>query len=196
MKKRPANHGGIGEIAFPSLPNVGLANPVIIKAYISGRQVNRVYIDGGSLCEVIYEHCFLKLKPSIRSLRVDSNTPLIGFLGEQSCPLGEKLLEITKTLTFVIINLDSPHNLLLGRTAMQQMGIVVSTVHEAIKFHTPRGIGTIFSEYNSQKPKEEEGGSTNRYQGKEEIVPSCIDTKERVVLNDKYPEHIITIGRQ
>ncbi|GJS04241.1 reverse transcriptase domain-containing protein [Tanacetum coccineum] len=196
MKQRPANHDGIGEIAFPSLPNVGSANPVIIKAYISGRQVNRVYIDGGSSCEVIYEHCFLKLKPSIRSLQVDSNTPLIGFLGEQSWPLGEKPLEITigegpiavtKTLTFVIINLDSPHNLLLGKTAMQQMGIVVSTVHEAIKFHTPRGIGTIFSEYNSQKPKEEEGGSTNRYQ-EEEIILSCIDTEERVVINDKYPE--------
>ncbi|GKD68338.1 reverse transcriptase domain-containing protein, partial [Tanacetum coccineum] len=166
VKKRPANHGEIGEITFPPLPNVGSADPVIIKVYISGRQVNRVYLDGGSSCEVIYEHCFLKLKPSIRSLRVDSNTPLVGFSGEQSWPLGEIPLEImigegpiavTKTLTFVIVKSDSPHNLLLGRTAMQQMGIVVSTVHGAIKFHTPRGIGTIFSEYNSQKPKEEEG---------------------------------------
>ncbi|GJV30802.1 reverse transcriptase domain-containing protein [Tanacetum coccineum] len=83
-----------------------------------------------------------------------------------------------------------------SQTAMQQMGIVVSTVHGAIKFHTPRGIGTIFSEYNSQKPKEEEGGSTNRYQGKEEIILSCTDTEERVVINDKYPEQMITIGRQ
>ncbi|GKA97832.1 reverse transcriptase domain-containing protein [Tanacetum coccineum] len=204
-KKRPANHGGIGEIAFPSLLNVGSADPVIIKAYISGRQVNRVYLDGGSSCEVIYKHCFLKLKPSIRSLRVDSNTPLIGFSGEQSWPLGEIPLEITigegpiavtKTLTFVIVKSDSPHNLLLGRTAMQQMGIVVSTVHGAIKFHTPRGIGTIFSEYNSQKPKEEKGRSTNRYQGKEEIVLSCIDTEERVVINDKYPKKMIMIRRQ
>ncbi|GJZ74537.1 reverse transcriptase domain-containing protein [Tanacetum coccineum] len=157
-KKRPANHGGIGEITFPPLPNVGSSDPVIIKVYISGRQVNRAYLDGGSSCDVIYEHCFLKLKPSIRSLRVDSNTPLVGFSGEQSWPLGEIPQEVTigegpiavtKTLTFVIIKSDSPHNLLLGRTAMQQMGIVVSTVYEAIKFHTPRGSGTIFSEYNS-----------------------------------------------
>ncbi|GJR50990.1 hypothetical protein Tco_1401511 [Tanacetum coccineum] len=125
--------------------------------------------------------------------------------GEQSWPLGEMPLEITigegpiavtKTLTFVIVKLDSPHNLLLGRTAMQQIGIVVSTVLGAIKFHTPRGIGTIFSEYNSQKPKEENGRSTNRYQGKEEIVLICIDTEERVVINDKYPEQMITIRRQ
>ncbi|GJR20389.1 reverse transcriptase domain-containing protein [Tanacetum coccineum] len=198
MKKRLANHGGIGEITFPPRPNVGSSDPVIIKVYISGRQVNRVYLDGGSSCEVIYEHCFLKLKPSIRSLRVDSNTPLIGFSREQSWPLGEIPLEVTigeglitvtKTLTFVIIKSDSPHNLLLGRTAMQQIGIVVSTVHGAIKFHTPRGIGTIFSEYNAQKPKEEEDGPTNKYQGNEENVLSCIDTEERVVINDYVPQN-------
>ncbi|GKB43197.1 reverse transcriptase domain-containing protein [Tanacetum coccineum] len=115
--------------------------------YILGRQVNRVYLDEGSSCEVIYEHYFLKLKPSIRSLQVDSYTPLVGFSGEQSWPLGEIPLEIrigegpiaiTKRLTFVIVKSDSPHNLLLGRTAMQQMGIVVSIVYGAIKFHMPR----------------------------------------------------------
>ncbi|GJZ67778.1 hypothetical protein Tco_0631018 [Tanacetum coccineum] len=123
-----------------------------------------------------------------------SNTPLVGFSGEQSWPLGEIPLEVmigegliavTKPLTFVILKSDSPHDLLLGRTAMQQMGIVVSIVHGAIKFHTPRGIGTIFMEYNSQKPKEEEDGPTNKYQGNEENVLSCIDTKERMVINDK-----------
>ncbi|GJZ63425.1 reverse transcriptase domain-containing protein [Tanacetum coccineum] len=204
VKKRPANHSEIGEITFLPLLNVGSADPVIIKVCISRRQVNRVYLDGGSSCEVIYEHCFLKLIPLIRSLRVDSNTLLVSFSGEQSWPLGEIPLEIkigdgsfaiTKTLTFIIVKSDSPHNLLLGITVMQQMGIVVSTVHEAIKFHTPRGIGTIFLEYNSQKPKEEEGGSTNKHQGNEESVLSCIDTEERVVINDKYPEQMITIGR-
>ncbi|GJY57480.1 hypothetical protein Tco_0456595 [Tanacetum coccineum] len=100
----------------------------------------------------------LMLKPSIRSLRVDSNTPLVGFLGEESWPLGEVPLEvtiregpltITKTLTFVIVKSNSPHNLLLGRTTVQEMWIVVSTVHGAIKFHTPNDVGTIFPEHNS-----------------------------------------------
>ncbi|GJW46428.1 reverse transcriptase domain-containing protein [Tanacetum coccineum] len=194
MKERPANHGRIGEITFPPLSNVGSSDPVIIKVYISGRKVNKAYLDGGSSCDVIYEHCFLKLKLSTRSLRVDSNTPLVGFSRERSWPLGEIPLEVTigegpiavtKTPTFVIVKSDSPHNLLLGRTAMQQMGIVVSTVHGAIKFHTLRGIGTIFSEYNSHKPKEEDDGPTNKYQGNEENVLRCIDTEEKMVINDK-----------
>ncbi|GJS86803.1 reverse transcriptase domain-containing protein [Tanacetum coccineum] len=133
----------IGEIAFPSLPNVGSADPVIIKAYISGRQVNRVYLDGGSSYEVIYKHCFLKLKLSIRSLRVDSNTPLIGFLGEQSWPLREIPLEIT-------------------------IGEGPITCPQYMEPQNSTRPGVLVP--SSQKPKEEEGGSTNRYQGKEEIV--------------------------
>ncbi|GJQ97637.1 reverse transcriptase domain-containing protein [Tanacetum coccineum] len=45
-----------------------------------------------------------------------------------------------ETLNFVIVNFDSPYDMLLGRTAMQKMEIVVSTIHGAIKFHTTRGI--------------------------------------------------------
>ncbi|GKC10572.1 reverse transcriptase domain-containing protein [Tanacetum coccineum] len=150
----------------------GSSDPVIIKVYISGRQANREYLDGGSSCDVIYEHCFLELKPSIRSLRVDSNTPLVGFSREQSWPFGEIPLEVTigegpiavtKTLTFVIVKSDSPHNLLLGRTAMQQMGIVVSTVHGAIKFHTPRGIGTIFLGYRRKDGDKRQVPTTEDY---------------------------------
>ncbi|GJZ22893.1 hypothetical protein Tco_0559932 [Tanacetum coccineum] len=63
----------------PVLGNDNTSDLVVIKAKISRRQVNRVYMDSGSSCEVIYEQCFLQLKPSIKSLRVDSKVPLIGF---------------------------------------------------------------------------------------------------------------------
>ncbi|GJW04207.1 hypothetical protein Tco_1563063 [Tanacetum coccineum] len=68
LKKRPASDNETGEITFPLIPNEGSSDPIVIKVYISGRQVNRAYLDSGSSHEVIYEHCFLKLKPSIRFL--------------------------------------------------------------------------------------------------------------------------------
>nr|GEW56919.1 Gag-Pol precursor [Tanacetum cinerariifolium] len=40
------------------------------------------------------------------------------------------------------------------RTAMQKMGIVVSTIHAAIKFHTPHESGTVFSIYEPNKVEE------------------------------------------
>ncbi|GJW55871.1 hypothetical protein Tco_0099956 [Tanacetum coccineum] len=100
------------EIAFPPVTrNHNSPAPVIIKVMIFKRHVNRVYMDSKSSCEVIYEHCFLKLKPSIKASKVDSKVPLVGFSGEHSWPIGEVPLEITigdtpfsrrETLNFVI----------------------------------------------------------------------------------------------
>ncbi|GJT13144.1 reverse transcriptase domain-containing protein [Tanacetum coccineum] len=90
------------------------------EARISGRQVNRVYMDNGSSCEVIYEHCFLRLKPSIRSLRVDSKTQLVGFFGEHSWPLGEVPLEITIGATYQKL-VDEVFNDQIGRNLEVQV---------------------------------------------------------------------------
>ncbi|GJS86300.1 hypothetical protein Tco_0752841 [Tanacetum coccineum] len=137
--------------------------PVIIKAKIFGREVGRVHMDSGSSCEVNYKHYFMKLKPSIRASKIDSKVPLIGFLGEKSWSSGEIPLEIMigdpllarkETLKFVIVRSNSSYNMFLGRTSMQKIGIVVSTIHRAIKFHTVKGIGTVFLRYNSKKIKE------------------------------------------
>ncbi|GKB63127.1 hypothetical protein Tco_0919313 [Tanacetum coccineum] len=84
VSKRKSMEEPIGEITFPYV--LGFDNssdPVIIRVQISGRQVKRVNMDSGSSCEVIYEHCFLKLNPSIRSLMIDSKILLVGFSGEQ-----------------------------------------------------------------------------------------------------------------
>ncbi|GJT35452.1 hypothetical protein Tco_0925871 [Tanacetum coccineum] len=132
--------------------------------------VNRVYMESGSSREVIYEHFFLKLKPSIKASKVDSKVPLVGFSGEHSWPIGEVPLEIrigddpssrTETLNFVIVRSNSPHNLLLGRTTMQKMGIV--------KEASPTDVKGILSYTN---------------------------VEERVIVNNKYPKQTIIIGKQ
>ncbi|GJX69133.1 reverse transcriptase domain-containing protein, partial [Tanacetum coccineum] len=67
------DYGG-KEIIFPPVAKVNNA-PVIIEAKIFGRKVGRVYMDSGSSCEIIYEHCFKKLNPTIKSTKVDLKTP-------------------------------------------------------------------------------------------------------------------------
>ncbi|GJX88870.1 hypothetical protein Tco_0340884 [Tanacetum coccineum] len=191
------DYNKVGKITFSPLSDKSSADLVIIKAYMLGRQVNMVYMDSGSSCEVIYEHYFLKLKLSIKSLRVDSKTLLFGFFGEYSRPLGEVPLEITigeglltvtKTLNFVIVRSDSPHNLLLRRTAMQQIGIMVSTIHGAIKFHTPKGIGTLLLENSPQGPKKEQRIACKARQADKEDILSYVDAEEKIVVNDQYLE--------
>ncbi|GJV51784.1 reverse transcriptase domain-containing protein [Tanacetum coccineum] len=150
--------------------------PVIIKAKIFGREVERVHMDSGSSYEVIYEHCFLKLKPSIQASKVNSQVPLVGFLGEKSWAIGEVLLEITigdapvsrsKTLNFVIVRSNSPYNMLLGRTVMQKIGMVVSTIHEAVKFHTTQGIRIICTDAEKDNRQRHETPKIDSHHRKE-----------------------------
>ncbi|GJS95539.1 hypothetical protein Tco_0802507 [Tanacetum coccineum] len=82
------------------------------------------------------------------------------------------------------------------RTAMQRMGIVVSTIHGAIKFHTAEGIGTVFSTYESDKVKEEVKKVRKTPPASEKGVFSCTTAEEKVIINNKYPEQTVTIGKQ
>ncbi|GKA05280.1 hypothetical protein Tco_0684400 [Tanacetum coccineum] len=159
----------------------------------------------GSLCEVIYEHCFLKLKPSIQASKVDSQVPLVGFSGGKSWAIGEVLLEITigdtplsrsETLNFVIVRSNSPYNMLLGRIAMQKIGMVVSTIHGAIKFHTTQGIRTVFSKHESDKIRDGVKKIRETSSANTEGVLSCTNVEEKIIVNNKYPEQTVTIGKQ
>ncbi|GKA78902.1 hypothetical protein Tco_0785439 [Tanacetum coccineum] len=73
------------------------------------------------------------------------------------------------------------------RTVMQKMGIVVSMIHGAIKFHTKKGIGTILSadEIDEGTKRARKILATN-----EERVLSCVNAEEKVIVNDKYPDKL------
>ncbi|GJV53184.1 hypothetical protein Tco_1448925 [Tanacetum coccineum] len=49
----------VSEITFPPLgSSYGMEGPLVIEAEIGGHMIHRMYIDGGSFTEVLYEHCF------------------------------------------------------------------------------------------------------------------------------------------
>lgn len=51
-------------ITFPPLPAEDMEDcPMIVYAEIGGHDIHRMYVDGGSASEILYEHCFNKLKP-------------------------------------------------------------------------------------------------------------------------------------
>ncbi|GJS47295.1 reverse transcriptase domain-containing protein [Tanacetum coccineum] len=146
-------HGMDNAIAFPSVPGYQLMNcPVVIDAMIEGFRVRRIYVDGGSSLEIMYEHCFRNLDYRTRSRLKESRIPLVGFLGEVNYPLGVIDLEVTmgeygRTRTvimeFTVVKSPSPYNDLLGRTGLRSLGVVASTIHSMIKFPTSNMILTV-----------------------------------------------------
>ncbi|GKA92949.1 hypothetical protein Tco_0814935 [Tanacetum coccineum] len=91
---------------------------------------------------------------------------------------------------------DFPYNMLLGRKTMLKMGIVASTIHGAIKFHTTERIGTVFSTYESGKVKERVKKVRETPPASEKGVFNCTTEEEKVVVNNKYSEQTVTIGKQ
>ncbi|GJY10148.1 reverse transcriptase domain-containing protein [Tanacetum coccineum] len=67
----------------------GTKGPMIIEAEIGGHCIHRMYLNGGSASEILYEHCFNRLRLEIKNQLVPATTPLIGFSGEIIWPIGQ-----------------------------------------------------------------------------------------------------------
>nr|GEV90266.1 hypothetical protein [Tanacetum cinerariifolium] len=127
------------EIAFPQLTaSNGTEGPLVIEAEMGGQAIHRMYIDGGSSMEILYEHCFNRLWPEINSQMVPATTSLTGFSGDAT--------HSTKAwMNFMVVKSMSPYNGIIGRPGLKAIQAVPSTVHEMLKFPVEGGIATIRS---------------------------------------------------
>nr|GEY81031.1 reverse transcriptase domain-containing protein [Tanacetum cinerariifolium] len=69
----------------------------------------------------------------------------------------------------------------------KKMGIVVSTIHGAIKFHTKKGVRTVLL---VGEAREETRKARRTLTISKERIPSCDDTEEKIIVNDKYLEQM------
>nr|GEU31217.1 hypothetical protein [Tanacetum cinerariifolium] len=131
-------------------------DPILISVLVYGRQVGRVLLDG----ETTLRDCFLKLGKEVREKRKDVYTTLSGFYREQVNPVGEFSLQITagksphhrsEQITFLIARSLSPQNMLFGRTAIAELGMIPSTMHSAILYQSEIGPRVIMSIYQDIK---------------------------------------------
>ncbi|GJR03238.1 reverse transcriptase domain-containing protein [Tanacetum coccineum] len=143
------------EITFPPRANSdGTEGPLVIEAEIGGHMIHRMYIDGGSSMEILYEHCFNRLRPEIKNQIVLATTLLTGFSGETIWPLGQLRLLVTigdayhftkEWMNFMIVRSLSPYNGIIGRLGIREIQAVPSTAHGMLKFPANGGIVTIRS---------------------------------------------------
>ncbi|GJX19142.1 reverse transcriptase domain-containing protein [Tanacetum coccineum] len=142
-------------ISFPSLGEEDRTEgPMIIEAEIGGHFVHRIYVDGGASSEVLYEHCFVRLRPEIKSQMIPATTSLIGFSGETIWPIGQISLLVkigdeehstSAWMNFMVIRSPSQHNGIIGRTGIRKIRAVPSTAHGMLKFLVKGGTVTIRS---------------------------------------------------
>ncbi|GJU59296.1 hypothetical protein Tco_1237062 [Tanacetum coccineum] len=115
------------EISFPSTPGCQLFNsPIILEALIEGFLAQRIYVDGESSSEVMYEHL----------------SYLIGTIN-LNVTMGESERLRTIPMEFTVVKSHSSYNVILGRTGLRSLGAVASTVHSMIKFPIANGIAIV-----------------------------------------------------
>ena len=83
---------------------------------------------------------------------VPTNAPLVRFRGMKVYPLGAVTLpvmvgdypqQITKDVTFRIVDCSSVYNAILGRPTLNSWKVVTSTYHLMIKFPTEYEVGEV-----------------------------------------------------
>nr|GEZ38019.1 reverse transcriptase domain-containing protein [Tanacetum cinerariifolium] len=121
---------------------------------MGGRMIHRMYVDGDSSMEILYEHCFNRLWPEIKNQMVSATTSLTDFSGETIWPLGQLRLLVTigdadhstrAWMNFMIVRSLSPYNGIIGRPRIREIQAVPSTTHGMLKFRVDGGIVTIRS---------------------------------------------------
>ncbi|GJW16688.1 hypothetical protein Tco_0024124, partial [Tanacetum coccineum] len=156
-RKGPPKIMSIEEMIFPLIRNKAPSvDPILIRVQVHGRHVGRVLLDGGAACDIIYEHCFLKLRKEIREKNKRCIHNIVLNLHEQVNPLGEISLLITvgavphhrsEQITFLIVRFDSPNNMLFGRTAIAGLGMIPTTMHSTVLYQSEARPRVIMSEY-------------------------------------------------
>ncbi|GKA04926.1 hypothetical protein Tco_0684046, partial [Tanacetum coccineum] len=149
-------------------------NPLIIKAYIEGCMIHRIYMDGESQL----------LSP----LRIITNPlTLFDYNGKGS-----------KTIMtyFMIVRAPSPYNVILGWPGMRQLGAIASTVHSLIKFPIQSGI-TIVRRDILRKIKCAQISRKRVHESDKEAISETQEKhfeKENVVINASYQDQPVAIG--
>nr|GEY05930.1 reverse transcriptase domain-containing protein [Tanacetum cinerariifolium] len=150
------------EISFPTLTaDNTVVEPLTIEINAGGHDIHRMYINGGASADILYEHCFQRLRPEVKSQLNPATTSLTGFTGENIWPIGQtRLLVIvgneehsTRTwMTFMVIRSPLPYNGIIGRPGISAIRGVPSTAHGMLKFPVDGSIVTI---YNTTVPPRE-----------------------------------------
>ncbi|XP_057725405.1 uncharacterized protein LOC130941056 [Arachis stenosperma] len=129
----------------------GHDDPVVITMILANAHLHRTLVDQGSSADILFKPAFDKLGLEEKELRAYPDT-LYGLGDTPIKPLGFMPLHTTfgkgeksKTLSidFIVIDVGSAYNALIGRTTLNRLGAVVSTPHLCMKFPTSAGIATV-----------------------------------------------------
>ncbi|KAL0439155.1 UNVERIFIED_CONTAM: hypothetical protein Slati_2398500 [Sesamum latifolium] len=134
-----------------SAPQTMHNDALVITAILANYEVGRIFIDSESSADILFGEAYDQMQLGDVSLE-KVNSSLYGFAGEVVHPRGMVSLPLTMgrgtarkicLLKFLVVDVPSAYNVILGRPTLNTFQAVISTYHMKIKFPTPGGIGEV-----------------------------------------------------
>jgi len=123
-------------------------DPIVISHVTTGKSVHWVLVDQGSSADVMFWPTFEKLQLSPDQLRPYGGC-LYGFAGDQVEVRGyielrttftDGLASRTEKIRYLVVNVPSAYNILLGRPTLNRTGAVPSTRHMKVRLPSMEGM--------------------------------------------------------
>ena len=124
---------------------------LVVSIRVGDYNVHRMLVDNGSSADILYYPAFQQMGID-RTRLIPMNAPTVGFGGTRVLPLGAITLsvtvgdypqQITRDVTFLVVDCSSAYNGILGRPTLNSWKAATSTYHLMIKFPTEYGIGEL-----------------------------------------------------
>ena len=155
--------GSVPKIARKESPIIGFSeddvrrlyhphnDALVVSVWVGDYNVHQILVDNGSSADILYYLAFQQMGID-RARLIPTNAPLVGFGGTRVLPLGAITLsvtvgdypqQITRDVTFLVVDCSSAYNGILGRPTLNSWKAAISTYHLMIKFPTEYGIGEL-----------------------------------------------------
>ncbi|KAL0428193.1 UNVERIFIED_CONTAM: Transposon Ty3-G Gag-Pol polyprotein [Sesamum latifolium] len=132
-------------------PKISHNDALVITDLLANYEVGRIFIDFGSSADILFEEAYDQMQLGDNSLE-KVNTSLYGFAGEVVHPRGMVSLPLTLgagvarrtcMLKFLVVDVPSAYNVILGRPTLNAFQAVISTYRIKIKISTPSEVGKV-----------------------------------------------------
>ena len=123
---------------------------LVIILMIEGFNTKRVLVNNGSSADIIYLSAFQQLKVDSKRLH-PFESPLVSFSGDKvywgivtlTVTAGLYPLQVTNKHNFLVVDLPSSYNVIIGRPTLNHWKVATSTYFLKVKFPTEQGIKEI-----------------------------------------------------
>ena len=180
---------------------------LIVSIQVGDYNTYRVLVDNGSSADILYYPSFQQMKIE-REWLIPTNAPLVGFGGIRVYPLsvvtlsmtvGDYPQQITKDVTFLIVDCSSVYNAVLGRPTLNSWKDITSTYHLMIKFPTEYGVGEVREDQVAARECYIAMLEMNDHQQTMRIeeqwtIAELVEELGEVTFNDLRPEQTTRVG--